>query len=132
MESRRNGPLFPRNLAYLWGSFCDLFAILFQTKNIDLAQKGGVLRADSHMVNIDSGVARLCPALPGFARLCPALPGSARLCPALPGFARSGDPGRPGSKPFPRAPEFRKALVGKAQLPQTSIAYSSSVDHIKT
>ena len=53
-------------------------------------------------------------------------------CPALPGLARFGDPGRPGSKPFPHAPEFRKALVGKAQLPQTRIAYSSSVDHIKT
>ena len=45
-------------------------------------------------------------------------------CPALPGFARFGDPGRSGSKPFPHAPEFRKALVGKAQLPQTRIAYS--------
>ena len=28
-----------------------------------MAQKRGVLRADSHMVNIDSGVARLCPDL---------------------------------------------------------------------
>ena len=53
-------------------------------------------------------------------------------CPALPGLARFGDPGRPGSKPFPHAPEFRKALVGKAQLPQTRIPYSSTVDHIKT
>ena len=76
------------------------FAISSPTKNIDLAQKRGVLRADSHMVNIDSRVARFCPDLPGFARF--------------------GDPGRSGSKPFPHAPEFRKALVGKAQLPQTT------------
>ena len=48
-----------------------VFAILSPTKNIDLVQKRGVLRADSHMVNIDSAVARLCPVLPGFARLCP-------------------------------------------------------------
>ena len=53
-------------------------------------------------------------------------------CPVLPGLARLGDSGRPGSKPFPHAPEFRKALVGKAQLPQTRIAYSSDVDHVKT
>ena len=38
------------------------FAISSPTKNIDLAQKRGVLRADSHMVNIDSRVARPCPA----------------------------------------------------------------------
>ena len=38
------------------------FAISSPTKNIDLAQKRGVLRADSHMVNVDSRVARTCPA----------------------------------------------------------------------
>ena len=47
----------------------------------------------------------------------PALPGRARACPALP--ARAGS-GRPRSKPFPPAPDFRKALVGRAQLPQTT------------
>ena len=35
----------------------------FSTKNIDFAQKRGVLRADSHTENVDSGVARLCPDL---------------------------------------------------------------------
>ena len=52
MKSGRHGPLFPRNL---------FFAISSPTKNIDLSQKRGVFRADSHTKNIDSDVARLCP-----------------------------------------------------------------------
>ena len=38
------------------------FAISSPTKNIDWSQKRGVFRADSHTKNIDSDVARLCPA----------------------------------------------------------------------
>ena len=40
--------------------------------------------------------------------------------PRVPGRARPGDSGRARSKPFTHAPEHRKALVGKAQLPQTT------------
>ena len=40
--------------------------------------------------------------------------------PAEPGFARPSDSGQARSKPFPHAPVFRMALVGKAQLPQTT------------
>ena len=54
----------------IWRTYRALFvifvAILSPTKNINLAQKKGVLRADSHTENVDSRVARLCPALPGF------------------------------------------------------------------
>ena len=60
MISGRSGPLFLRKLAYLYGSFGDFCVISSSTKNIDLAQKRGVLRADSHMVNVDSRVARFC------------------------------------------------------------------------
>ena len=38
--------------------------------------------------------------------------------PALHLRARSSDSGQARSKPFPHAPVFRMALVGKAQLPQ--------------
>ena len=63
MKSGRNGLLFPRNLAYRYGSFGVVFAIFSSTKNIILAQKRGSLRADFHMADTDSGVARTCSVL---------------------------------------------------------------------
>ena len=47
----------------------------------------------------------------------------ARICPDMPGYARTCGAGRARSKPFPHAPEHRRALVGKAQLPQTTTYY---------
>ena len=46
--------------------------------------------------------------------------------PVVPGCARWGDSARARSNPFTHAPEHRKALVGKAQLPQTTTTTSNT------
>ena len=56
---------FSTKIGVQLGLFCHVFAIF--SSNLDLAQKRRVLRADSHMVIIDSAVARPCPVLPGLA-----------------------------------------------------------------
>ena len=45
--------------------------------------------------------------------------------PREPGRARTSDSGQARSKPFPHAPVFRMALVGKAQLPQTTYLHDN-------
>ena len=100
------GATFSTKIGVPIALFWRFFAIFSSTKTTDLAQKRGGSSAQTPILKTS------IPALPGLARLCPV--------------------SRCRSKPFPHAPEFRKALVGKARLPQTRIAYSSSVDHIKT